>query len=134
MAGKGRVYLITQDFQHGFKTLLFRPEFCRDLFSLFIDVYQNMFGRWNQAVLDPAITANRFLISASVEHADVLHFGLVELWQINRVAVFFGVVEIFTVASQPAKKHALIFHVPIVDGQQDKFLVDRPGIWEGVHE
>ena len=84
-------------------------------------------------MLDTSVAAQRFLVGARVEEADVLGF-IDQFGQEDRIRVGFAVVEIFAVAGEPPEEYALVLQIPMVDGQQDVALFNAPYVGQRGHE
>ena len=124
---------VAEDFEHGFVALLFGEEF-GDVFAILVLVDNDVLGRGDEAVLYAAVAAEAFLVGAGVEEADVEGVVFLQLGEEDGVGVGVGVVVVFAVAGEAAEEDALVFAVPVVDGQHDEPLVDAPGVGEGGDE
>ena len=97
-------------------------------------------------MLNAAVAAHRLLIGPRVEQADVLRILIEVVVALLRgqTGPYFGeedciegglrVVEVLTVAGEAAEEHTLVLLVPVVDGEDDKLLVDSPRIGQGRHK
>lgn len=73
-------HLIAQRFEHGFKTLFF-GEKLGVVFPVFVEVDNDVFGGGNEAMLNSAVTANRFLVSPCVEKSEIESIFMVIFWK-----------------------------------------------------
>ena len=70
-----------------------------------------------------------------MEKADVQVFpAAADGGQEDGVGVIVGVIKVLAVAGETAQEHPLVFVVPLVHGQQDKALIQAPGIRQAGHE
>ena len=104
------------------------------VFSVLVFVDDDVFGCGDKAVLDAAVAAKAFLIGPSVEETDVERVVFLQFGQEDGIGVRVGIVVVFAVAGEAAEEYALVFAIPMVDGQHDKTLVDAPGVRQGGDE
>ena len=73
-------------------------------------------------MLDAAITAERILVSASVEKAEIkrLLVFFFDDRQVNLAFVNFRVIVVRVVATQSANVHSSVFVLPFIDRKQDE--------------
>ena len=90
-----------------------------------------MLGRWDHAMLDPAIARKLVLVSAGMEEAyvqRVFALFLIQLGQEHRIDMLFRCVEVMAIAGEASEMHLLVFFLPFVDRQHQEFLTNTPCI------
>ena len=99
-------------------------------------VDDDVLGSWLEAVLDAAVAGDGLLVGSCVEESDVqgLRVVRVDLREEDGVGVLLGVVVVLAVAGEASEEDSLVRLVPLVDRQEDEFLLDAPDIGEGGHE
>ena len=86
-------------------------------------------------MFDAAIARNFFLVGSGMEEAQVK--GLRIFCRISReielALMYFGIILVRVVATQPTDIDTVIDLMPFIDGQEDKTLPDTPGVGECSH-
>jgi len=114
-----KILLISQDFQNIFRFLPFAENLVLQV-TVFIFLDQDVSRLRHQAMVNPAVTPNHFLIRARVEEPDIQRLGIAENRKVDGIRMLFGIVIIIRIAGKPAQKNPFIRIFPTVQRKHDE--------------
>jgi hypothetical protein len=118
---------VAQYFQHAVALLLFSEKFGRYRSSL-VSVDDDVFGGRNQAMLDPPVSSQAFLIGAGVEESEEKCLVVFNYRQEHLGRMSLRVVVVHAVAGKATEVDFVEVVVPVIDGEHDVFLIQPPNV------
>ena len=85
-------------------------------------------GRY-EAMFNSSITTYLVLVSSGMEKANIQRLtSFFYFWKEDLINMFFTIIVIMTVAGNTALDYPLIFLIPFIDREHEKFFAYTPGI------